>query len=106
MIVGTVKPTEWVGEALDELTTDKNWSWDQQTTIIRVVEQAGKDTIVKLIFNKNLAVEKIEEIDLLERNISKEYEVDIIPTQLVNQNIVTFTIKHFEIKTLRVVFKK
>ena len=72
------------------LTTDKNWSWDQQTTIIRVVEQAGKDTIVKLIFNKNLAVEKIEEIDLLKRNISKEYEVDIIPTQLVNQNIVDF----------------
>jgi alpha-mannosidase len=104
VIIGAIKPTEWMGDSFDKLETELKWKWDQHSVIIRIVEQAGKNTETKLVFNSNLEIKTVEEVDLLERSYTPPQDPDVIPVQMINQSIIEFTIKRFEIKTLKITF--
>jgi alpha-mannosidase len=98
ILVGAVKPTEWQGSNLDQLVNDSDWRWDQETIIIRLIEQAGNDLNCNLQFNHAILIQSAETVNLLERNPSETLNVE--------NNCINLQFRRFEIKTLRVKFRR
>ncbi len=76
ILVGAIKPTEWQGSNYDQLVNESDWQWDEQTIIIRLIDQGGKDLSCNLQFNSAITVELVEAVNLLERNASDSFAIE------------------------------
>jgi hypothetical protein len=96
IILGALKPSEWMGSNGTELKSDQNWKWNRMI-IVRLVEQSGHHITTQIQFNNQVPIQKIQEVNVLELHPSSELAFK-------NQSLdLTFT--PFEIKTLRIQLK-
>lgn len=98
ILVGALKPSEWIGKEFSQLPYPADWQWDGRSFICRLVEQEGMSTQCVLKFNSAIRVTRVEEIDLL--------EMQPLSIVLKDSTHCMLNFSPFEIKTLRICCEK
>jgi alpha-mannosidase len=97
VLIGTIKPSEWNGNAFDELKINKDWKWDSKSFILRLVELEGISTDLSINFNPLLKIKEISEVNLL--------EMDSKGISSTNSQKINIKLTPFEIITLRIIVR-
>jgi alpha-mannosidase len=97
ILISAIKPSEWSGKEFEKNLGIKSFVWDGKSFIIRLVEQNGENCQVTISFADYMKIHRIEEVNLLEMNPEKPFEL--------KGNTVNLNFHKFEIKTLRIVLK-